>query len=123
MNAITQAPQRCPLDAENLNPALDFPRWWQRAALLVGLPATAGLESVCVAGVGLCQLQKRLHSLDEPRRALLLTMACLVNPSSAHWLQREHGLHFGQLSAGLLDGEVFPVLVGLLATFPIIESN
>ncbi len=116
------APQCCPLDTSNLRPAIDFPHWWQRAAVLVGLPASAGLESVSVAGVGLAHLQKRLHSLDTPRRALLLAMACLVNPDSAQWLQREHGLHFGQLAAGQLDGNVFPVLIGLLATFPTIES-
>ncbi|MGN7840791.1 hypothetical protein ACTJJX_02475 [Pseudomonas sp. 22490] len=118
------APQCCPLDASNLRPAIDFPHWWQRAAVLVGLPASAGLESVSVVGAGLPLLLKRLFSLDDlSRRALLVTMACLVNPDSAAWLCRETGFHFGQLAAGQLDDEVFQVLVGLLATFPTIKSE
>lgn len=117
MNAITQAPERCPMDIEHMNPARDFPRWWQRAAQLVDLPL--GQRDLDVAGAGLALLLKRLQALDTPRRALLLTMACLANPQRADWLQAEVGLHVGQLTATDLGAEVFQVLVGLLATFQI----
>lgn len=118
MNAITQAPQRCPLDAEA---ALDFPRWWQRAAQLVELPL--GQRDLSMAGYGLAQLLKRLQALDTPRRALLLTMACMANPQRADWLQAEVGMHVGQLTAADLGPEVFQTLVGLLATFKPTPSN
>lgn len=122
MNALT-APQRCPLDLEALNPALDFPHWWRRAAELVALPADSAPGELSLAGVGLALLLKRLQALDAPRRALLLAMACLANPRRADWLQAEAGLHFGQLTAVDLGAEVFQVLVGLLATFHTTPSN
>lgn len=118
MNAITQAPERCPLDSAT---GRDFPRWWQRAAQLVELPQ--GQRDLDVAGAGLALLLKRLQALDTPRRALLLTMACLANPQRAEWLQAEVGLHVGQLTATDLGAEVFQVLVGLLATFHPAPSN
>ncbi|MGK4311677.1 hypothetical protein ACSMFX_26295 [Pseudomonas mosselii] len=118
MNAITQAPERCPLDSAT---GRDFPRWWQRAAQLVELPL--GQRDLDVAGAGLALLLKRLQALDTPRRALLLTMACLANPQRADWLQAEVGLHVGQLTATDLGAEVFQVLVGLLATFHPAPSN
>lgn len=111
------APLRCPLDLEALIPAQDFPQWWQRASDLVGLPVGTGLATISVSGAGLPQLLKQLHSLEGPRRALLLAMACLAQPGIADWLQREQGLNFGQLTAADLGPEVFQVLVGLLATF------
>ncbi|MOA62503.1 hypothetical protein D3C78_1879440 [compost metagenome] len=58
---------------------------------------------------------KRLLVLDIPRRSLLLTMVSLAQPTWAHWIQREQGLHFGHLTASALGGEVFQVIVGLLA--------
>ncbi|MCY1382417.1 hypothetical protein D9M69_704390 [compost metagenome] len=118
MNALPQSPQRCPLDTTHLRPDLDFPHWWQRAAVLVGLPAHAEPSDLSLTGIGLSQLLKQLRSLDDSRRALLLTMACLANPDRADWLQREQGLHFGQLTAADLGTDVFQVLVGLLANFP-----
>ncbi|MDG9784355.1 hypothetical protein [Metapseudomonas otitidis] len=118
MNAITQAPERCPLDPVR---GRDFPRWWQRAAQLVELPL--GQRDLDVSGTGLAPLLKRLQALDTPRRALLLTMACLANPQRAEWLQAEVGLHVGQLTATDLGAEVFQVLVGLLATFHTTPSN
>jgi len=122
MNALT-APQRCPLDLEAQNPAQDYPHYWQRAALLVGLPAETTACDLSVVGVGLALLLKRLHALNPARRALLLAMACLANPPQAQWLQHEQDLHFGQLTAADLGPEVFQVLVGLLATFHTTPSN
>jgi hypothetical protein len=123
MNAITQAPERCPLDAAHLNPAQDFPHWWQRAAVLVGLPADYQPRALAMVSAGQPLLLKRLQALDTPRRALLLTMACMANPQRADWLQTEVGLHFGQLTSADLGTEVFQVLVGLLATFHPAPSN
>lgn len=123
MNAIAQAPQRCPLDSKYLNAAQDFPHWWQRAAVLVGLPADYQPCALAMAGSGQPLLLKRLQTLDTPRRALLLTMACIANPQRADWLQGEVGLHFGQLTATDLGTDVFQVLVGLLATFHTTPSN
>lgn len=117
MNALPQAPQRCPLDSENLRPDLDFPHWWQRAAVLVELPADTQVIDLSVIGPGLSRLLKRLQELDTPRRALLLAMACMANPHNAGWLQAEQGMHFGQLTATDLGDDVFQVLVGLMATF------
>jgi hypothetical protein len=113
MNALT-APPRCPLDLEAMNASQDFPYWWQRAGVLVGLPPEE--RDLSMAGTGLALLLKQLQTLDTPRRALLLAMACLFNPTRATWLQAEVGLHFGQLTAADLGPEVFQVLVGLLAT-------
>jgi len=121
MNAITQAPQRCPLDLEAQNLSLDFPHYWQRAAVLANLPQS--MRELDIAGAGLARLLKRLHSLDTPRRALLLTMACMANPQRAAWLQAEVGMHVGQLTAADLGPEVFQTLVGLLATFKPTPSN
>lgn len=118
MNATTQAPQRCPMDT---SAAMDFPRWWQCAALLVELPL--GQRDLDLAGNGLAQLLKRLQALDTPRRALLLAMACMANPQRADWLQAEVGMHVGQLTAADLGPEVFQTLVGLLATFQPAPSN
>jgi len=122
MNALT-APPRCPLDLEAINPAQDFPYWWQRAAVLAGLPADYQPRALALAGAGQPMLLKRLQNLDASPRALLLAMACLANPTRADWLQAEVGLHFGQLTAADLGTEVFQVLVGLLATFPTTPSN
>lgn len=101
----------------------DFGQCWHRAVVLVGLPdglsVAAGLAELSIAGTGLAALLKRLQTLDAPRRALLLTMACMANPTRADWLQGEVGLHFGQLTATDLGAEVFQVLVGLLATYPL----
>ncbi len=113
-----QRPHRCPMDRSSMRPEVDFPIWWQRAAVEVGLPAEATPEHLSLSGVGLARLLKQLQALDAPRRALLMAMACLANPNRANWLQREHDLHFGQLTAADLGQEVFQVLVGLLATFP-----
>lgn len=116
MNELT-APPRCPLDLEAMNADRDFPYWWQRAAVLAGLPADYQPRALTLAGAGQPMLLKRLHALDAAPRALLLTMACLANPGRADWLQAEVGLHVGQLTATDLGAEVFQVLVGLLATF------
>ncbi len=118
MNAMIQGPQRCPLDTANLRPDLDFPHWWQRAAVLVGMATDTQVIDLSVIGPGMGRLLKRLQEMDTPRRALLLAMACLANPHAADWLQREQGMHFGQLTATDLGTDVFQVLVGLLATFP-----
>lgn len=117
------APLRCPLEAVHLNPARDFPHWWQSAAGLVDLPVDILPTDLTLAGAAQPLLLKRLQALDSPRRALLLTMACLANPQRADWLQAEVGLHFGQLTATDLGTEVFQVLVGLLATFHTTPSN
>lgn len=122
MNALT-APPRCPLDLEAMNASQDFPYWWQRAADLVDLRPVASQRDLDMAGTGLALLLKQLQALDAPRRALLLAMACLANPTHADWLQSEVGLHFGQLTAADLGAEVFQVLVGLLATFHTNPSN
>lgn len=122
MNALT-APPRCPLDLESMKPGQDFPYWWQRAAVLAGLPADYQPRALELAGAGQPMLLKRLHALDASPRALLLAMACLANPTRADWLQAEVGLHFGQLTATDLGPEVFQVLVGLLATFHTNPSN
>ncbi|MHB0818427.1 hypothetical protein ACYCFK_09120 [Stutzerimonas stutzeri] len=120
MNALTQAPQRSALDNAQV---LDFAQWWQRAAELVELPTEDAPGEMCLAGVGLAVLLKRLQALDRPCRALLLAMACLANPTQAQWLQAEVGLHVGQLTAADLGPEVFQVLVGLLATFHTNPNN
>ncbi|NBF12940.1 hypothetical protein [Pseudomonas sp. Fl4BN1] len=111
-----------PVRAEMSAQSLDFAHCWQQAVELVGLsssvPMITTMRELSIAGGGLSPLLKRLHSLDTPRRALLLTMACMANPKRAEWLQGEVGLHFGQLTAADLGTEVFQVLVGLLASFP-----
>lgn len=117
------APLRCPLEAVHLDPARDFPHWWQRAARLVDLPTDTLPTDLTLAGAGLQLLLKSLQVLDSPRRALLLTMACLANPQRADWLQAEVGLHFGQLTSTDLGTDVFQVLVGLLATFHTNPTN
>ncbi|HBO5298364.1 TPA: hypothetical protein L4W52_000372 [Pseudomonas aeruginosa] len=117
------APLRCPLEAVHLDPSRDFPHWWKRAARLVDLPADILPTALTLAGAAQPLLLKRLQVLDSPRRALLLTMACLANPQRAAWLQAEVGLHVGQLTATDLGAEVFQVLVGLLATFHPAPSN
>ncbi|MCK9818276.1 hypothetical protein M1B35_30185 [Pseudomonas sp. MAFF 302046] len=106
---------------------LDFAHCWQQAVELVGLssavPLVTTLKELSIAGAGISPLLKRLQSLDTPRRALLLTMACMANPKRADWLQGEVGLHFGQLTAADLGTEVFQVLVGLLASFPFASAT
>lgn len=108
----------CPMDPINPNRSSDFRHWWRRAVELVGLPLGTTPDDLSVSGAGLPCLLKRLATLGLPRRCLLLTMACLANPQSAHWLQREQGLHFGQLSDAALEHDVFQVLVGMLANVP-----
>lgn len=126
MNAhstFTRGSVACPMDPSNPNRPSDFRHWWSRAVALVGLPAGTTTRDLTVTGDGLSCLLKRLRALEAPQRCLLLAMACLTNPKSAHWLQREHGLHFGHLAASHLDTEVFQVLVGLLANHDGTLSN
>ena len=111
----------CPMDPGNTNRPADFDYWWRLAVALVGLPVGTATRELTVQGEGLSCLLKRLRGLDAPRRSLLLSMACLTNPKSAHWLQREQGMHFGDLTANQLGSDVFQVLVGLLANHP--EGN
>lgn len=122
MNAMHKAPERCPMDIENLNPKADFLTWWMRGAELVGVdafPMLAWPQNVRtwrdLPPADRPTVMKRLNSLDTPRRVLLLTMACLAEPQWADWLQREQGLHFGDLVHHQLGTEVFQVLVGILA--------
>lgn len=118
-----QRPYRCPMDRSCMRPGIDFPFWWKRAAAEVGLPQGSIPGDLYLAGSGLALVLKMLQSLNSPRRALLMAMACLANPNNADWLQREHSLHFGQLTAVDLGEEIFQILVGLLATFPTSQRN
>lgn len=130
MNVMHQAPQRCPLDTDNLEPELAFFYWWIRGAELVGVeafPMLAWPKNVRswteLPPADRPTVMKRLNALDTPRRALLLTMVCLAEPAWADWLSAEHGLHFGHLAACRLDTEVFQVVVGLLANYRDTLSN
>lgn len=120
---FSSAQAACPMDPSNTNRQADFHYWWRHAVALVGLPSGTATHDLTVQGDGLPCLLKHLRSLDTSRRCLLLAMACLTNPKSAHWLQREQGLHFGDLAAHQLSTEVFQVLVGLLANYDDTLSN
>lgn len=112
-----------PFDLRNPRADLDYLYWWKRGAELVGPEAFVATCSVpstanCLSDLPLAELPvvlKRLQTLDTPRRCLLLTMASLAQPHLALWLQREHQLTFGHLTASALGGEVFQVIAGLLA--------
>ena len=134
MNAITQhtpaasVPACCPLDPSNPNRAQDFLHWWKQGAHLIGreafpmlTPAARTLDDLQLASMP--HVLKALNGLDIPRRALLLTMACLANPGWATWLQREKGLHYGHLTAAHLGDQIFQVVVGLLASHGATTNN
>lgn len=113
-------PNCCPLDPINPARCADFKHFWRCAVDLVGLPARTadllgGADSYRITCLELSVLLKALNTLDVPRRALLLVMICLQVPSTATWLHREHGLHFGHLNAHDLGNEIFQIVVGLLA--------
>jgi len=124
MNAMHKAPERCPMDADNLTPEVDFFYWWVRGAQVVGadaFPMLAWPKSVTtwrdLPPADRPTVMKRLNALGTPHRALLLTMVCLADPQWAEWLSAEQGLHFGHLAACRLDADVFQIVVGLLANY------
>ena len=107
----------------DLTSPTNFFSFWKQGAALIGRDAFPLLSAddytwSDVQLASMPHLMKTLNRLDIPRKALLLTMVCLANPGWATWLQREHGLHFGHLSAAYLGDEIFQVVIGLLANHP-----